>query len=72
MIKLSSKCLKKFVFSQGTEPRLPALIFYIITSTPLRMVYRITKITNFDWVCLLASRWGLGSNLLGSPSNIAI
>jgi hypothetical protein len=23
--------------------------------------------TTFDWVCLLAFRWGLGSNLLGSP-----
>ncbi len=60
MIKLSSKCVKKFVITQEIEPRLPALIFYSITTTPLRTVYRIKKITNFELGLLACLQMGPG------------
>jgi hypothetical protein len=58
---------------QGFELRPSAQVTNTVSTIPLRM----TKIAadnkkSFNWVCLLAFRWGLGSNLLGSPFNIAI
>jgi len=44
-----------------------------VTTTPLRRTQTVAdNKKTFNWVCLLAFRWGLGSNLLGSPFNIAI
>jgi hypothetical protein len=58
---------------QGFELRPPAWIKSTVTTKPWRKT--LTAANNkesFYWVCLLAFRWGLGSNLLGSPFNVAI
>jgi hypothetical protein len=60
----------KFSFTQGFEPGMPAQVSSVITTTPLKVTRKGMKI--FNYFCLIASRWGLGSNLLGSPPNIAI
>jgi hypothetical protein len=58
---------------EGFELGLLALVTSTITTTPLRMTFPAAdNEKTFSWVCLLAFRWGLGSNLLGSPFNIAI
>jgi hypothetical protein len=62
---------KKYVTTQGIELGLPAQVTSTVTTTPLRIILADNK-KFFNWVCLLAFRWGLGSNLLGSPFNIAI
>ena len=61
------------VTPQGFELGMPVQVTSTVATTPLRM----TSITadnkkTFNMVCLLAFRWGLGSNLLGSPFKIAI
>jgi hypothetical protein len=59
----------KFFYTQGFEPGLPAQVCSVITTIPLKVIRR--GMNNFK-LFLPASRWGLGSNLLGSPSNLAI
>ncbi len=62
----------KYVTSQGFELGLLAQDTSTVIITPLRMTCTAAdKKKTFNWVCLLAFRWGLGSNLLGSPFNIA-
>jgi hypothetical protein len=52
---------------EGFELGLPALVTSTITITPLRMTFPVAdNEKTSSWVCLLAFRWGLGSNLLGS------
>jgi hypothetical protein len=61
------------VIIQGFELRPPAQVSSTETTTLLRMTLTVANNKeSFYWVCLLAFRWGLGSNLLGSPFNIAI
>jgi hypothetical protein len=51
---------------QGFELELPVQITNTVTTTPLWMTYSAAdNKKTFNWVCLLAFRWGLGSNLLG-------
>jgi hypothetical protein len=48
-------------------------VFNIITTTTVRITGSLEdKYKTFQLVLPAASRWGLGSNLIGSPSNIAI
>ncbi len=60
----------KIFFTHGFDPSMPARVCSVTTTTPLRVTSLDMK--NFNYFCLIASRLGLGSNLLGSPSNIAI
>ncbi len=66
---------KIYVTTRGFELGLSAQVTSSVTTTPLRMTENCAASDNkksFNWVCLLAFRCGLGSNLLGSPFNIAI